>query len=156
MTEQLHPLVESYIETVRVNGTGRAVLAAIRGGEASEIVQELVETAHNDGYFFAECQALIPQVEATLADDARKAAMNDWGDDTVDDGRYHHCMVTVTNASPESVGIVLSARVNVDDDYDSFDGRSEWKWFRFPDGTLVLGVFPQGDIYCATEGDHSA
>jgi hypothetical protein len=27
------------------------------------------------------------------------------------------------------------------------DGRSEWFWMRLQDGTLLLGVFPQGDTY---------
>lgn len=27
------------------------------------------------------------------------------------------------------------------------DGRSSWVWVRLADGTLVLGVMPQGDTY---------
>lgn len=38
----------------------------------------------------------------------------------------------------------------------SMDGRSEWLWLRLPNGDLVLGVFPQGDTYFATEWDHSS
>lgn len=29
----------------------------------------------------------------------------------------------------------------------SNDGRSDWKWLRLRDGTLILGVFPCGDTY---------
>jgi hypothetical protein len=52
-------------------------------------------------------------------------------------------------ASPESVGTVLDA--SVDDD----DGRSQFMWVRLGNGDLILGVFPQGDTYFATEGDHN-
>ncbi len=45
---------------------------------------------------------------------------------------------------------VLAAQV---DDPGEHDGRSGWRWFRFADGTLVLGVFPHGDTYLETELD---
>ena len=35
------------------------------------------------------------------------------------------------------------------------DGRSGWRYFRLPDGTLILGVFPQGDTYSQFEKTHS-
>jgi hypothetical protein len=54
--------------------------------------------------------------------------------------------VTSTLADPSVVKTVLDAPVGD-------DGRSEWRWFRFADGTLVLGVFPHGDTYFATERD---
>lgn len=34
------------------------------------------------------------------------------------------------------------------------DGRSNWVWVRLASGDLVLGIFPQGDTYFATKGDH--
>ncbi len=52
-------------------------------------------------------------------------------------------------ASPASVLTVLAAS-----DTDE-DGRSEWLWVRLPNGDLVLGVYPQGDTYMATEHDHT-
>lgn len=36
---------------------------------------------------------------------------------------------------------------------DDPDGRSNWVWVRFPNGDLVLGIFPQGDTYFAVEDD---
>jgi hypothetical protein len=30
---------------------------------------------------------------------------------------------------------------------DGYDGRSDWRWIRLPNGDLILGVFPQGDTY---------
>lgn len=33
------------------------------------------------------------------------------------------------------------------------NGRSGFKWFRFENGDLVLGVYPRGDTYFATEAD---
>lgn len=58
-------------------------------------------------------------------------------------------IAAVKPASTESVGLVLSAS------QDSEDGRSGWVWVRLASGDLVLGVFPQGDTYFATELDHS-
>jgi hypothetical protein len=55
----------------------------------------------------------------------------------------------VKPASAESVVTVLDA------DPQSPDGRSNWVWLRLPNGDLVLGLFPQGDTYFATELDHS-
>ncbi|MGE5510373.1 MAG: hypothetical protein ACM31O_03865 [Bacteroidota bacterium] len=50
-------------------------------------------------------------------------------------------------ASDSSVMEVLRA------DQDSEDGRSQWMWLRLSDGTLMLGIFPQGDTYFACETD---
>ncbi len=56
-------------------------------------------------------------------------------------------LVRSAPASPELVALVLNASE------DSDDGRSEWRWFRLPNGDLILGVYPQGDTYCETEGE---
>ncbi len=50
-------------------------------------------------------------------------------------------------ASQDSVNFVLAQPTG------GSDGRSEWLWVRLQDGTLVLGVFPQGDTYETVEGD---
>lgn len=63
-----------------------------------------------------------------------------------DDDEQTHCIVYVGPANREAVILTLSA-----DEIDGMDGRSSWKWFRFPNGDLVLGVYPQGDTYFATE-----
>jgi hypothetical protein len=76
----------------------------------------------------------------------------DWGDPE-GESKYRHCMVSVGIPTRESVDLILAAPIT--DATGALDGRSGWRWFRFPDGTLVLGVFPQGDIYSATEEDHS-
>jgi hypothetical protein len=35
------------------------------------------------------------------------------------------------------------------------DTRSEWRWFRTVDGTLILGFFPREEIYeMAVNGEH--
>lgn len=44
-------------------------------------------------------------------------------------------------ATEEAVQTVLNAPENTG------DGRSNWVWVRLHDGTLVLGVFPQGNTY---------
>lgn len=33
------------------------------------------------------------------------------------------------------------------------EGRSEWMWFRLQNGDLILGTYPSGDTYWATEAD---
>lgn len=58
-------------------------------------------------------------------------------------------LATIMPAPRESVDLVLSQSE------DELDGRSNWVWVRLQDGTLILGVFPQGDTYFATEKDHS-
>lgn len=57
--------------------------------------------------------------------------------------------ISLMPALPESVQTVLAASE------DDEDGRSEWLWVRLPNGDLILGVYPQGDTYFATEHDHS-
>lgn len=52
-------------------------------------------------------------------------------------------------ASRESVDYVLAQPA----DSDSMDGRSEFLWVRLQDGTLILGVFPQGATYEQCEID---
>jgi hypothetical protein len=54
----------------------------------------------------------------------------------------------VKSASQSSMAIVLAA------DPESPEGRSQWVWVRLPDGDLILGLYPQGDTYFATEQDH--
>lgn len=49
-------------------------------------------------------------------------------------------------ASPEAVATVLAAPVS-DEEYS----RSEWIWLTLSNGDLILGVFPQGDLYCEME-----
>lgn len=56
-----------------------------------------------------------------------------------EDGSIH--LATVTPAKNAAVTEVLQA------DVSSMDGRSQWVWVRLADGTLILGVFPQGDTY---------
>lgn len=53
----------------------------------------------------------------------------------------------VHSASPEIVKLVAEAKVEGD------DGRSPFMWIRLPNGDLILGVYPQGDTYCACELD---
>lgn len=36
---------------------------------------------------------------------------------------------------------------------DSGDTRSPWLWVRLANGDLILGCFPQGDLYLETERD---
>lgn len=47
----------------------------------------------------------------------------------------------VTPAKPDHVRSILRQGENTG------DGRSNWVWLRLRDGTLMLGVFPQGDTY---------
>lgn len=68
---------------------------------------------------------------------------DDAGNDTEQVCAYVH------RASDESVMHVMAQPVNPAD----FNGRSEWLWVRLQDGTLILGVFPQGDTYFAVERD---
>ena len=55
-----------------------------------------------------------------------------------------HC----EDADHDAVALTLAAPVDGPDDYD---GRSPFMWVRFPNGDLMLGVFPHGDTYFATE-----
>lgn len=68
-------------------------------------------------------------------------------DETGADTGVH--LAWIQPASAESVRTVLTA------DENSGDGRSNWVWVRLRNGDLILGVFPQGDTYFATERDHS-
>lgn len=62
-----------------------------------------------------------------------------------DDYNLNH--IHTKPASEASVERVLKA------DPTSLDGRSNWLWFRLPNGDLILGVFPEGDTYCDIEND---
>lgn len=76
-----------------------------------------------------------------------KTGVQDLGDRYEDDERWHSAMVAIHDANPEAVLQVLGAPE------DDLDGRSQWLWIRFPNGDLVLGVFPQGETYSAIEVD---
>lgn len=52
-------------------------------------------------------------------------------------------------ATPEEVELVLNADPNLQEGMT----RSEWRWFRFADGDLMLGVFPQDQLYFHLEPD---
>jgi hypothetical protein len=72
---------------------------------------------------------------------------------TVKSGPVHHTNVgdvayTIKQASPEAVQYVL------DQSEDDDNGRSPFVWVWLPNGDLILGTFPQGDTYFATEGEH--
>ena len=54
---------------------------------------------------------------------------------------------TTNPASETSIQTILNADVGD-------NGRSQWLWFRFPNGDLVFGCFPRGDAYFETENDH--
>lgn len=45
-----------------------------------------------------------------------------------------------TKAKQKDVNFVLAQPINL-------DGRSEWRWIRLQNGTLILGCFPCGDTY---------
>jgi hypothetical protein len=49
-------------------------------------------------------------------------------------------------ADPEMAAYVMNAP---EDD----DGRSGWLWFQLPNGDWILGVWPRGETYFATELD---
>jgi hypothetical protein len=50
-------------------------------------------------------------------------------------------IVCRTDAKPEHARLVLAHRDDIP------DGRSQFQWFRLANGDLILGVFPQGDLY---------
>lgn len=52
-----------------------------------------------------------------------------------DDSGY--TLATVEDTKPEDVALVIEA----------LDGPAEYQWVRLRDGTLILGIFPQGDVY---------
>jgi hypothetical protein len=66
---------------------------------------------------------------------------------TMDDENQNRTIALVHPASKDAVEIVLSASE------EGADGRSNWVWVRLPNGDLILGVFPQGETYCAVEFD---
>lgn len=53
--------------------------------------------------------------------------------------------IQVETAPLTAVTSVLSSPLN------TTDGKSNWYWFRLPNGDLALGAFPQGDTYLETE-----
>lgn len=55
----------------------------------------------------------------------------------------------VQDADDAAVQAVLDMPANTD------NGRSNWKWIRLINGDLILGCFPHGDTYFATEHDRS-
>lgn len=46
-----------------------------------------------------------------------------------------------SNAREREIAYMLNA------DFNDEDGRSQWQWFRLPNGDLIFGTFPQGDTY---------
>lgn len=66
-----------------------------------------------------------------------------------DNGNTTDRLIAVRQDASEAwASKVLQSRV-------SDDGRSDFYWFRLTNGDLVLGVYPRGDMYFATEGDRS-
>lgn len=57
-------------------------------------------------------------------------------------------IATTFPASPAAVRMVLDAPITPP---DGNDGRSEYVWLRLANGDLILGVWPQGDLYFAVE-----
>ena len=68
--------------------------------------------------------------------------------ETLDDDVPSRVIARSVAASRELVDLVLSAPVGD-------DGRSEWRWFRLPNGNLILGVYPRGDTYFDCEAETS-
>lgn len=66
------------------------------------------------------------------------------------DGDHVYTQGAERPASPESVALVLAAPVDGDHD---LDGRSDWVWLTLPNGDTILGVWPHGATYEATEAD---
>lgn len=54
-------------------------------------------------------------------------------------------IATTYLADPRAVEFLLNQPA------DDMDGRSPWKWVRLANGDLLLGFFPSGDSYSATE-----
>lgn len=50
-------------------------------------------------------------------------------------------VISRADADPSDVTFVLAG------DPEAEDTRSQWQWFRLPNGDLILGTFPQGDTY---------
>ncbi len=48
------------------------------------------------------------------------------------------------NVHPDDAAMIL-------DSTPGDDTRSEWRWFRMPNGDLIFGCFPCDDMYFATE-----
>lgn len=61
---------------------------------------------------------------------------------------YDLTNIQIKPASAEAVEDILKA-----DDTD-MDGRSNWLWFRLPNGDLIFGCFPEGDTYLAWEKEY--
>lgn len=56
--------------------------------------------------------------------------------------------IIVADADPRIAAAVIAAPIGN-------DGRSEWKWIRLPNGSLVLATYPNGDTYELTEVDRT-
>ena len=48
-------------------------------------------------------------------------------------------------ASKEAIDYIMNLPIGND------SGKSEWRFIRMPDGTLVFGCYPKGDDYLMTE-----
>jgi hypothetical protein len=66
---------------------------------------------------------------------------------TYDDEDPSRIIASIHPASAASIALVAKASES------SLDGRSQFMWVRLPNGDLILGVFPQGETYCACEHD---
>jgi hypothetical protein len=47
-----------------------------------------------------------------------------------------------------------AAQAVINADPKSLDGRSNWLWFRLPNGDLIFGCFPEGETYMAHEREY--
>ena len=59
-----------------------------------------------------------------------------------------HLLAIEAAADPAIVQMIIDAPVS-----EGPDGRSDWMWFRLANGDLILGCWPRGDTYEATEAD---
>ncbi len=58
---------------------------------------------------------------------------------------------TIATVVPVKRPAVVTKIINASEQGE--DGRSPWVWVRLASGDLILGVFPQGDTYFATESE---
>jgi hypothetical protein len=63
---------------------------------------------------------------------------------------YGSMSATIAKVKKAEAADALSVLFMRDDDED---GRSQFCWIRLVDGTLILGVFPQGETYYKFSGE---
>lgn len=61
---------------------------------------------------------------------------------------YDLTRIQTRPASKAAVEAIMKA------DERSLDGRSNWLWFRLPNGDLLFGCFPEGDTYSLWENEY--